>query len=124
MKRIMLIGISTLMLFSCGSSKEVAEKDLLLGKWQVAVVERGSEVMGGRAFQGTVFEFRADSTVLAYNPQDTSRVQYRRNGQSLVYIYDQGQENYRIDSLSESTLKIFSDADGIPTTTTMIRILE
>ena len=124
MHRIILIGITSLMLFSCGGQKEVAEKDLLLGKWQVAVVERGSDVIGGRGFNGTIFEFKPDSTVLAYNPKDTSRVRYQRNGQSLVYIYDQGKENYRIDSLSETTLKIYSDADGIPTTTTMVRILE
>ncbi len=124
MSRFILILITNLILFSCGGTREVVVKDLLIGKWQVAVVERGSEVLGGNNFKGTVFEFKPDSTVLAYNQQDTNRVRYQRNGQALVYLHDQGRENYRIDSLSESTLKIFSDADGIPTTTTMIRIFD
>lgn len=124
MHRIILFGIVSLVLFSCGGQKESAKKDLLLGKWQVAVVERGPDVIGGRGFQGTIFEFKPDSTVFAYNRMDTSKVRYERLGQTLVYKYDQAEEKYRIDSLSESTLKIFSDADGIPTTTTMVRVKE
>ena len=123
MNKFILIGLVAWINFSCGGSSE-EERDLLLGKWQVAVVERGEDVIGGRHFNGSFFEFRADSTVYAYNTLDTNMVHYERNGQILIYKYEQGTEQYRIDSLSETTLKIFSDADGIPTTTTMVRVQE
>jgi len=100
-----------------------SSQDLLVGKWQVAVVERGGEVIGGPRFNGTVFEFRTDGVVRTMGV-DTSEVNYRREGTSLVYEQGELTETYRIDSLTEEVLIIFSEADGIPTQTTFIRLEE
>ena len=69
MNKFILIALVALINFSCGESSG-EKRDLLLGKWQVAVVERGEDVIGGRNFHGSYFEFRADSTVYAYNSLD------------------------------------------------------
>lgn len=123
--RMLLFGcILASLLFSCGDAQSEAPKDLLIGKWKVSVVERGGELIGGAAFNGAQYEFRSDSTVLAINTTDTVQVQYGRSEQALIYRFPEGNERYRIDELSETTLKIFSDADGIPTTSTLVRILD
>jgi len=122
MRNILACLLISMMIVSCGAQE--VKKDLLLGKREVAAVERDGRVIGGMGFQGTIYEFRADSTVLAYNRLDTATVRYERNGTALTYLHAQGSEQYRIDSLSETTLKIYSDVDGIPTTTTMARVVE
>lgn len=119
MNRILLCCIlSLLLLGACQSSQ-----DLLIGKWQVAVIERDGQVIGGPAFNGTVFDFRADGSVQTLGV-DTSIVQYERKDMQLVYIQGELREEYRIDSLTEEVLVIFSDADGVPTQTTMVRLEE
>jgi len=123
--RTLLLGcILAVSLLSCNSPSQEAPKDLLLGKWKVSVVERGGELVGGAGFNGAQYEFRADSTVLAMSSGDTISVQYGRSGQALIYKFAEGNERYRIDELSETTLKIFSDVDGIPTTSTLVRVLD
>lgn len=123
--RTLLFGcILAVSILSCNSPAQEAPKDLLLGKWKVSVVERGGELIGGAGFNGSQYEFRADSTVVAMSSGDTISVQYGRSGQSLIYKFDQGNERYRIDELNETTLKIFSDVDGVPTTSTLVRVLD
>ena len=98
------------------------EPDLLIGRWKVATVNRDGKVIAGPAFDGSVFEFKVDGTVVTESKMDTNTVKYRHEGDALIYLNGQLEERYRIDSLSESMLVIFSDADGVPTTTGMRRL--
>lgn len=118
MIRVMLpIFFLSILVFSCSP-----EKDPLIGRWQVVSVNRGGDVIGGPSFTGTVFEFGEDGVVHTSNPNEEREVRYKRDGQYLIYEADAQQERYRIDSLSDKMLIIFSDADGIPTTTGMKRL--
>jgi len=117
--RIQLLFLSVLVCLSgCAGSP-----DLLIGRWKVAVVQRGGDVIGGPAFNGTVFEFGTDGIVHTEGV-DSSQVEYAREGNQLIYKAGDLRETYRIDSLTEKVLVIFSDNDGIPTTTTMYRLQE
>lgn len=118
MKRAFLsFFLLSLLVFGCAP-----EPDLLVGRWQVVSINRGGDVIGGPGFTGTIFTFGADGTVKSEIKEDRMEVRYRREGDALVYQGEGMEERYRIDSLSETMLIIFSDADGIPTTTGMKRL--
>ena len=118
MKRLILsVFLLSLLALAC-----TPEPDLLIGRWQVVSINRGGDVIGGPGFTGTVFDFREDGTVRSQIKDDVVEVKYRKEGNVLVYEADGMEERYRIDSLSDVMLIIFSDADGIPTTTGMKRL--
>lgn len=118
-KLIPSILVLLLLLYGCAEPR-----DLLIGQWQVVSVNRDGEVLGGPGFNGTIFEFTEDGRVFTANSIENNEVGYRREGQYLIYEADGMQERYRIDSLSETMLVIYSDADGVPTTTGMKRLGE
>lgn len=115
-----ILVVTAVLLVACSPAK-----DLLLGKWQVFLVERGEDKVGGPGFRGSTFHFLEEGLLETTDPQDmVMTVSYRHEDNSLVYVMEEGEEYYRIDSLTEDRLIIFNDNDGIPTTIHLLRLKE
>ena len=92
---------------------EEAEVDPIVGKWETYYSNHQGSVSSGPAFHGTTYEFRQDGIVKVWIFKgDSSQVRYEHRGDTLVYIGENEQLYYRIDSLNDKMLQISVSDEG------------